>query len=349
MTSKIRAALRPSSSVALLWMALAPLVANSHHSDARYGYSEEITELEGELVSVAWSNPHVGFTIKAADAAGQEALWQLEVPGSLYSHERRGIVRELFQPGDRIRVAGHVAGRVEHHFQATNILLANGREVVIRERVGRRWNTELFSKEQVSDEVLRQRAQTENRGIFRVWSEPFEGDDDNVGELPFRQEAIAARADWDAQDNFVTRCETPGMPDLMDSPYPIEFLDHGSWIELRAIGNYHLVPRKIHMEGASNPAEQAPSPAGYSAGRWEGNTLVVETTRIDWPYYDNRGTPQSKDIKIVESFALSEDQSRLAYRMIVTDLEVFTRPEVVTKRDTYGALGEAVPEMTGCR
>ena len=345
----VGAILRQPWPVAMLWMAGVPLVATAHHSSAHYAYADEITELEGELVGVAWSNPHVGLTVRTTDDAGQDELWELEVPGSVYSHERRGISQDLFRIGDRIRVAGHVSGRFERNFQATNILLPDGREVMIRERVGPRWNTQLVSRERVSEDVLRDRVRADNKGLFRTWSEPFEGDSDFVGDLPFREEAIAARAAWDPQDNFVTRCEAPGMPDLMDSPYPLEFVDHGSWIELRAIGNYHLVPRTIHMDDAENPVEQPPSPTGYSVGHWQGGTLVVETTRIDWPFFDNRGTPQSAEVEIIESFALSEDQSGLDYGMTISDLEVFTRPAVITKAETYAALGEAMPSLSGCR
>lgn len=346
----VGAVVRQSWPGALLWMVIAPLIASAHHSSAYFAYADEYTELEGELASVAWTNPHVGLTLTTTGEAGEEEVWELELPGSLYSHERRGINQNLFREGDRIRVAGHASGRYERHFQATNILLDDGREVIIRERAGPRWYAELFTVEpEATADILRQRARTENIGLFRTWSKPFEGDDVYIGELPFREEANAARVAWDPLDNFVMRCEAPGMPDVMDSPYPLEFVDHGSWIELRAIGNYNLVARTIYIGGQANRADQTPSPTGYSVGHWEGDALIVETAEIDWPYFDNRGTPQSDTVAILERFTLSEDQSALNYQMTVTDLEVFTRPAVVTKNETYAALGEALPELSDCR
>lgn len=333
---------------ALFSVLLLPIIASAHHSSAHYAYSSEYTELTGELTSVAWANPHIGFSLKTTNSAGREAMWELELPGSVYSHERRGIRRELFQLGDRITVAGHVSGRVEGRFLATNVLLGDGREIIVRERAGRRWDTQLFAAgPTLTEEALTQRARVENRGLFRVWSQPLEGDAREVGELPFRDEAIAARRTWDPLNNFVTRCELPGMPDLMDSPYPIEFVDRGSWIELRAIGNYNLGSRRIHTLGTTI-AQQQPGPLGVSVGRWEGLTFVVETNQINWPYFDNRGTPQGNGATIVERFTLSEDQSRLDYQMTVTDLEVFARPAVIAKDETYAALGETMPERLGC-
>ena len=47
------------------------------------------------------------------------------------------------------------------------------------------------------------------------------------------------------------------------------------------------------MAPATVPAGLAPSRLGYSIGRWEddGRSLVVETTGLNWPYYDTIGTP----------------------------------------------------------
>ena len=63
----------------------------------------------------------------------------------------------------------------------------------------------------------------------------------------------------------------------------------------------------------------------HSVGRWEGGTLVVETTNVgerDFPL----GIPLSEDLEIIEHFTPSEDGSRLDYRMRVTDPTAFLEP-----------------------
>ena len=64
----------------------------------------------------------------------------------------------------------------------------------------------------------------------------------------------------------------------------------------------------------------------YSIGRWEDGTLIIETTRINWPYFGLNGTPQSEKIEVVERVTLSDDQSRLDFHMTMTDPETLTEP-----------------------
>ena len=77
---------------------------------------------------------------------------------------------------------------------------------------------------------------------------------------------------------------------------------------------------------------------GYSVGRWEGNTLVVETTNIAAPAFDADGSLQSDSMVVTERYKVSEDQSRLDYELVMTDPVAFKVPAVF--RTYYLALGE---------
>ena len=83
------------------------------------------------------------------------------------------------------------------------------------------------------------------------------------------------------------------------------------------------------MDQTETQEEQPATPQGYSVGHWENNMLIVETTRINWPWFDGVGTPQSEQIKTVEHFTLSEDQSRLDYHLTIVDPETFTEPAII--------------------
>src|SRR6185503_8251054 len=139
-------------------------------------------------------------------------------------------------------------------------------------------------------------------------------------------------------DNFATRCEPEGMPRIMFNPHPFEFIDRGATITLRT--ELYDTERTMHMDRPGPAAGEPASRLGYSVGRWDGAALVVTTSRVSWPFFDNIGSPQSEAVQILERYSLSEDQSRLDFRVTVTDPTTFTTPAVI---DSYWlALGATV-------
>ena len=64
---------------------------------------------------------------------------------------------------------------------------------------------------------------------------------------------------------------------------------------------------------------------------WDGGTLVVTTTSVNWPHFDTVGIPLSEAVEILERFTSSEDGSRLDYGMTVTDPATFTEPVSLEK------------------
>ena len=320
-------------------------VVSAHHS--RSHYSDDIQEIEGNLVEVHWVNPHVGFTVSVANDDGEQELWRVEGISNLVSMQRGGVTPDAFTIGERVRAVGSPSVRRARDLLPTNLLLSDGREVLLSRSAEPYW-TEQSAAAPRGSVTQTVDAAAENLGIFRVWSAlpaGFSRTPINEGQrmsFPFTEAAIAARAAWDPIDNYAERCEPEGMPRIMRNPHPFEFIDHGSEISL-ASELYDLV-RTIHM-GSAPPPDAPASPLGYSAGRWEGNTLIVTTTRINWPYFDNIGTPQSEAVEMLETFTVSDDQTRLEYRLRVTDPGTFTEPAIFER--FWLALGERI-ELYDC-
>jgi hypothetical protein len=310
-----------------IYLAIAGLgiasAVNAHHSNAIY--SNEPIELEGEIASIAWQNPHIILELKTTGADGDVQTWRME-GASATGLQRAGLTREMLRVGDRVKVTGRPSRR-DPRTLAGNVLLPDDRFV------------------QNMDQVVD--AQRENRGLFRVWSVPgpmLRAGAAALRNLPFSPAAVAARESFDLLDNFATRCEPEGMPRIMFNPHPFEFVDRGDTIVLRA--ELYDIERTIHMNSSAAPTDQRPSRLGYSVGRWNGNDLVITTTRVSWPFFDNAGTPQSSAVEIVERYSLSDDQARLTYRITVTDPATFTAPAVI---DGYWlALGHSI-DRYDCR
>ena len=331
--------------LAALAMLAAPFVAWAHHSFSVY--ADEVIEVEGELVEVHWGNPHVRLTMVSTGEAGRETLWTLET-GNVYILERRGLPRELFQPGERIRIAGRAhRGRAEQVW-LHNLLLGDGRELLMIAGAAPRWTADALGGDGSSLPV--EDAAAQDRGLFRVWSRPVLRPIDYGEGLPYRQPPPSGGPQWLARlDEFAARCEPVGMPGIMPTPYPLEFRDHGAWIQLLGFSNNALFDRTIHMSDEPGSAASAPSRFGYSTGRWtSGNRLEVTTARIDWPYFDDSlGTPQSPLMRTTEIFTLSADQQRLDYTMTVSDPATFTEPATAMEIH-WLALGESLAEPAHC-
>jgi len=314
-----------------------PVVAAAHHSRAEY--DQEAREFEGTLLDIRWRNPHPAFTIEVLNE-GQTESWQVEGWSSLYTFDRAGITRDRFAEGDTLKVVGLLSSRRPGRILGTHILLADGTEAVLKRDADPHWGRPEHlggqAKWEVETRAALVNAAEENRGIFRVWSYPAPTMQTAMS-FPLTEFAQAARAEFDQLDNYVMRCESKGMPASMATPNPYEFIDEGSTIRIR--GYEGDVVRTVHMTDPPDPATQSPTRQGFSVGRWEDeNTLLIHTSRINFPYLGSTGIPLSEDVSVVERYTLSEDQARLGFHFTVTDPQSFTAP--ATYQYYWLALGE---------
>ncbi len=308
--------------ICLLGLSLTPLLNLGHHSNAEYNVNV-VQELQGEVLDVSWRNPHVELTLRTEDAYGTETVWELEAQ-DINSLSRRGLDGSLINVGDNVRVAGHASTLRANNMSITNVLLPNGTEISIRGNPKPRWSTEHIGFDRTSAEDALAAA-GEGEGIFRVWMSAEPGG--FPAQLPLTRAARAARADWDAADDPTIQCISSGMPAAMrlSPPHPIDLTEQKDNIVLR-VELFDIV-RVIHMDSEAAAAEQPTTALGYSLGHWEGDSLVVRTTRVDWPYFDHRGSiPQSDAVEMTERFTVSDDGNRLVYDLTISDPATFTQP-----------------------
>jgi hypothetical protein len=90
-----------------------------------------------------------------------------------------------------------------------------------------------------------------------------------------------------------------------------------------------LASRQIHLDGRSLPKDPNPSFMGYSVGRWEGDTLVVETIGFNGrTWLDFGGHPHGDRLKTVERFRRTTF-GRIEREVTLTDEEFYTQPIVL--------------------
>lgn len=307
-------------------LALFPYAAHAHHGTVTNPllYQSELVELQGEIVEVFWRNPHTRAKLSVVDEFGAETLWEIEFGPNPRRLENMGLAEH--QLLGTVRVAGHVARNNPHSLGLLHILMPDGREYVQGAGREMRWsNDRLVEQPERIDPARAAKEALEADGIFRSWdthSGPwFAG---ALQELDYTERGAELNAAYDPlTDNRQLHCEH-GMPDAMFDPRPMGIFREGNDIHIQLV--QYDIRRLIHM-GEPDPNPE-PSNVGYSVGRWEGDTLLVTTTHVDWPYYSDYGTPQSDQARYEESFRVVEEDGEpvLHYAITVSDPVVFPEP-----------------------
>ena len=300
--------------------------ALGHHSVAANFDATTTIEAEGEITWVAWRNPHILFTLETPD--GDELDLERH---SLSIMRRLGAVDPFIEVGDRVKVVGWPSRRGAGLF-VNNMLLPNGEEFVFKFEptpADLLWSDQMWG---TTENWFAESgdASAEERGIFRVWSTTLVGRTRmiDLAAYPLTQAAIAVRDAYDPlTDDPLLNCGLKGMPAIMSNPYPMEFHDRGDTIVLR-LEEYDTV-RTIYMNPATTPAPVA-SIYGHSTGRWESETLVVETSQINWGHFSG-GVPMSDQVTLIERFTPTQSGGRLEYEATLTDPRTFLEPVVMSR------------------
>lgn len=150
----------------------------------------------------------------------------------------------------------------------------------------------------------------------------------DIGELPFQPWAAALfkeRADALGKGRPSERCLPHAIPDNMmvrNSPWKI-IQTPGVTILLFEEFNHW---RQIFTDGREHPKENTPSWFGYSVGKWEGDTFVVDTIGFnDQSWLDDPGHPHSDAMRVTERFQ-RPDFGHLKLEITIDDPKAYTKP-----------------------
>jgi hypothetical protein len=135
---------------------------------------------------------------------------------------------------------------------------------------------------------------------------------------------IRAKNSGTPEADASTQCLPHGMPRLMESPYPIEIVQtEGRITFLHEVA--HNV-RRIWLQRA-HPSPVRPTFLGDSIGRWEGDTLVVDTVGLnDRTFIDDEGSSHSTQLHTVERYRKIDGGSKLELIMTVEDPVTLEHP-----------------------
>jgi hypothetical protein len=163
----------------------------------------------------------------------------------------------------------------------------------------------------------------------------------------YRERYDAWRAEVAANSGVLRRdrsnCSPPGLPRIMQlAQYPYEFLFTPGRVTVNQ--EAWMQTRTIWTDGRAHPEEPDPTFHGHSVGRWEGDTLVVDTIGISDQLDLGNGVPHSAQFRLTERIRLSPDEPGvLLNEMTYHDPEALEEPFTTTvryRRDRHGSLIE---------
>ena len=315
-----------SPSLAAITTFAAPAFA--HHSQAMFDTTKEIL-VEGTIARFDWVNPHMYMIVETKGPDGKPA--QVEGEGlGITQALVDGLDRDALKPGTpvvmranpnrsgwgkQVRILDVTTQDGEiHPFYAAN---TRTRTLTPAESLAGHWAPNRAALGAAFGAMARlpvtpegRAAQTKLVADGLCYVEP----------IPFLAVLDELRTIEIGKDEVVMRFDNSG--------------DH--------------VDRTIHMT-AKHPAEVKPSLQGHSIGRWDGETLVIDTIAFE-PNPSGLGmnTPSSPGKHMVERLTLTEDKTRLRYETTVEDPAYLTAPATLTQQWDHRPDLEFSQDTEGC-
>ena len=124
--------------------------------------------------------------------------------------------------------------------------------------------------------------------------------------------------------SFYPFCMPEGMPRVYTTPSPFEIVQTPDRIVM--LWEVNLQRRQIYTDGRKMPQGVPLSFLGTSIGKWDGDTLVAETTNLNnLTWVDNFGPPHSKALRVEERFRRTT-QDKLQIDFLFDDPAAFVAP-----------------------
>jgi len=298
-------------------LSLIVVPALAHHSDAQLDMNTVLT-MEGVVKEFSLRNPHGYFVFEVTDEGGQTREWTVQM-ASMITLMRRGWSRDSLQVGDRISVELRPA-RDGRPYGLMATVAKDG------EPIGSRQPRELQASAQASEPRA---TSIEGRWLAdrASFGPDYPGGLDQLSLRDMRLTAAgrAALAGWSQNnaDNPELNCITKPTPAMLiyTDLYPIEITNNGDQT-LTIRSQYFDQVRTIYMDGREHPDPAELMHEGHSVGRYEGDTLVIDTRNFAYhrsPYQN--GIPSGPQKHVIERYRLIDDGARLEVEFVVEDPE----------------------------
>jgi hypothetical protein len=310
--------------MAVLGVGLSVPVALAHHSFAPHFDASKPVSISGTITEYEARNPHSYLHISAVDENGLTREYVCESHG-VTQLTRNGLRPDMFAFGTEVRVTGSLSRHSPYMCFFDSVEFADGRKLSVNgPRGGSRPGPAA--------------AQAPRTDIFGTWLLAPRPNRSTSGPQPMIQfltpageRAVAAYNPF--RDDPTFRCDPVAIRRVWGAPgTPLEIVREGADVVLHH--EWMDVRRVIHMNMPAHPTDGPRSSLGHSIGRFDGDTLVIETANyaagvlnqyVEQPGQPTRGLLHSARLTSVERLHLDAARQRLVVEIDLLDPEFFTQ------------------------
>ncbi|HLI86716.1 MAG TPA: hypothetical protein VKV17_22615 [Bryobacteraceae bacterium] len=153
------------------------------------------------------------------------------------------------------------------------------------------------------------------------------------GDVPFQPWAKALyeqRIDGShSREDPDANCLPQGVPKINAAPAPWRIVQTPGYIVI--VYEAFNLWRQVFLDGRRPAPDPNPTWMGYSTGKWEGDTLVVDTTGFNGKaWLDQLGKPSTEALHVIERFR-RKDFGHMEIQITIDDPKAYTRPWNVTE------------------
>jgi hypothetical protein len=331
---------------ALTLAAAACVPALAHHSlAAAYDEKKPVT-LKGTITKFDWTNPHVFLYVDVTDASGNVANWAVEFPSRI-ELKRDGWTQESTKIGDVVTIDASLARNGSKEANGKVVTLAGGKKLNAAPapflkissaakpaphwpdghvRLGTvpgetgYWSSTAAAIMQETganvridpDGLLANIADAAKVAPFQPWAK---------GLYEYRQKNLL-------KDDPMSACLPPGGPRQFQVPYGISIVEQPEKKRIFVMsGGGNRNWRLINLDArAHQPDDILPTYYGDSVGKWEGDTLVIDSIGFNERFwFTNGGLPHTENLHLTERIS-RPDFNTLKYEVRVDDPGAYTKP-----------------------
>jgi hypothetical protein len=304
----------------------------AHHSPALFDLSKVVT-LDATVTKFEWMNPHAFIHIEVIGESGATESWQVEADGASPLIPR-GWSSSSLKPGDRITLEANPAN-------------SPARRMLLGRSITKEDGTVLAPRSVLTASAPSAIAA---EGIAGVWLPRGEGFAELARQTSSDQWALTPSAERhrDAYDGVSTPqvdCVPVSAPTIMLQPVHTEIIVSDDRIVIRR--DWMDVERVVYMDGRGHPENGERTIQGHTIGRWDGETLVMDTALfLEHILGTNARVPSGLQKHLVERLFLAADRRSLNYEFTLADPEYLREP--VTGKASWDFRPDLKPSGLPC-